>query len=88
MFLLFISLRNIGPIVKWKEAKPGRIFLPSKASAEKPARPPARRLQSGCRMCIFIPMHTPETQNPDAEIREEVFDPWKFALPAPMTWKP
>ena len=36
LFLLFISLRNIRPLVKWKEAKPCRIFLPDCIPGPKP----------------------------------------------------
>ena len=35
LFVLVISLRNIGPIVKGKRPKPGRIFLPGPPPLQK-----------------------------------------------------
>ena len=52
LFVLVISLRNIGPIVKGKRPKPGRIFLPG---------PPP--LQKMVKTCILVASynHTRET---------------------------
>ena len=59
LFVLLNSLRNIGPVVKGKEPKPGRIFLPS---------PPP--LQKKHKTCILVASSHNDTRETDRWIKQ------------------